>query len=77
MTKFIDSTKKEEVKKNPTEFVKFICGDMTTNSITGTPSDWENVELISSYDYGFDIMIDYDNDKSDCVHFLGHWNDGC
>ena len=77
MTKFIDTTKKEEDKK-PTEFVKLIWYDMTTHNTMRTPSYWENVELVSRDDTGFDIMIAYNNgNKSSHCHYLGHWNDGC
>ena len=79
MTKFIDTTKREETKyKKPTEFVKEIFYDMTTENSIDDPSDWDHVELVSRDDTGFDIMLGYDNgNKSNCTHFLGHWNDGC
>jgi hypothetical protein len=63
-------------KKKPIEFVKCI-GAM---SILDAPHPcilWKNIELISKrYEAGYDLMFAYNNNRSDGIAYLGHFNDG-
>jgi hypothetical protein len=38
---------------------------------------WNNIELIcKDYGDGCDLMFAYDNNRSDGIAYLGHFNDG-
>ena len=63
-------------KKKPIEFVKYI--DVDTNPpVQASTNMWNNIELIcKDYGDGCDLMFAYDNNRSDGIAYLGHFNDG-
>jgi hypothetical protein len=63
-------------KKKPIEFVKCI-GAMSILDAQALNYMWKNIELISkNYVDGYDLMFAYNNNRSDGIAYLGHFNDG-
>jgi hypothetical protein len=63
-------------KKKPIQLVKCI-GAMSVLDAQAPNYMWKNIELIcKNYDFGYDLMFAYNNNRSDGIAYLGHFNDG-
>jgi len=78
MTKVIILGQEPENKElKPIEFVKCLYSDLEFSSDCSPPKVWRNIELIcKNYATKFDLMFAYDEDRSNGILYLGHFNDG-
>jgi hypothetical protein len=80
MTKVIiigEQPEKKELK--PIELVKHLDIDFKFSSGCSYPEVWvwENIELIcKNYFDKYDLMFAFDEDRSNGILYLGHFNDG-
>jgi hypothetical protein len=78
MTKVIilgEQPEKKELK--PIEFVKWLDSDSAFNDRCAKPKQCKNIELISkNYFDKYDLMFAFDEDRSNGILYLGHFNDG-
>jgi hypothetical protein len=80
--RIIGDTTSPTKKPIPIQFIKYSSGILNNDywmPVDCKPTDWQNIELISGIRNNkqyYDIMFAYDDDRSNGVVILGHWNDG-
>lgn len=70
---------KKSRKLKPIEFCKAVVYSRFSDQILSAPNTWNKIELISPKylgDYDLIFAYNFDDERSDGVCYLGHWNDG-
>lgn len=70
------NTKKEKQLKK-IKFEKFLDEFFKKNKPISKPNYFKVIELlVKNYSYSQDLMLAYDDDRTDGILYIGQWNDG-